>query len=285
MKSIRFFFTFLAAACFSGAIAQGPNPSNADKAIRTKMGHLRGLSDADRAPATHDLALQIRQLPSGADKVSLATGLANLSTEGDFGHKTLQEVATTLADALREAPMPATKQGPNFAYAELAQLAIYEKVKVSLHDPEYETALRDAVSTEKARAGADFTLTDLDGHPWTLSALKGKVVLVNFWATWCPPCRKEMPDMGTLYNRFKYQGFVILAISNEEIKTVKPFISQHNVPYTILLDPGNKVGSLYNIQGIPNSFVYDRDGKLVATAIDMRTEGQLLAMLAKAGLK
>jgi len=114
--------------------------------------------------------------------------------------------------------------------------------------------------------------------------LRGKVVLVNFWATWCPPCRKEMPDLEALYQQFKEQGFLILAISDEDISKVQPFIEQQHTTYPILLDPGGKVHELFQVAGIPKSFVYGGDGKLVAQAIDMRTRKQFLEMLAQAGL-
>jgi peroxiredoxin len=131
----------------------------------------------------------------------------------------------------------------------------------------------------------DFTLTDLDGKTWALKSLQGKVVLINFWATWCPPCRKEMPDLDTLYQRFKGQGLVILAISDEEADKVKPYLAERKATFPILLDPGRKVNELFRIHGIPKSFVYDRNGKLVAQSIDMRTQKQFLEMLGQAGLK
>jgi peroxiredoxin len=108
---------------------------------------------------------------------------------------------------------------------------------------------------------------------------------VNFWATWCPPCRKEMPDLEKLYEELKDKGFVILAISDEEADKVKPFVTERNVTYPILLDPGRKVNDLFQVEGIPKSFVYDRDGKLVAESIDMRTERQFRVMLETAGLR
>ena len=110
------------------------------------------------------------------------------------------------------------------------------------------------------------------------------MVLVNFWATWCPPCRKEIPDLEALYSLFQKQGFVVLGISDEEAGKVAPFVREHDIKYPILLDTGRRVNELFGVEGIPKSFVYDRDGKLVATAIDMRTQQQFLAMLAKAGL-
>ncbi|HEY8669912.1 MAG TPA: TlpA disulfide reductase family protein, partial [Terriglobales bacterium] len=114
---------------------------------------------------------------------------------------------------------------------------------------------------------------------------RGKVVLLNFWATWCPPCRKEMPDLETLYQRFAPQGLVILGISDEEAGKVKPFIEQQKISYPVLLDPGRKVNEQFQIDGIPKTFIYDREGKIVAQSIDMRTQKQFLKMLAQAGLK
>ena len=111
------------------------------------------------------------------------------------------------------------------------------------------------------------------------------MVLVNFWATWCPPCRKELPDLEALYQRFGSRGFVILAISDEEAGKVKPFVADQKLTYPVLLDPGRKVNELFQVEGIPKSFVYDRAGKLVAESIDMRTQRQFLEMLRHAGLE
>src|SRR6202008_994502 len=143
--------------------------------------------------------------------------------------------------------------------------------EASVDDPQFAAAMAKLEDDDKVHQTADFTLTDLNGKPWTLRDLRGKVVLLNFWATWCPPCRKEMPDLETLYQQFKDQGLLILAISDEDPGTVKPFIAQQKVTYPILLDPGRKVNDLFQIEGIPKTFVYDRNGKLVAQSIDMRT--------------
>jgi peroxiredoxin len=246
---------------------------------------LRALPDDVRAKTTKDLALKIRALPVVPNKLRLANGLASLSTEGDFGRDTLQEVTTTLADALREQPVPAAKDGPAEQYMELAQLVRYEHMQTTLSDPQLAAALAKLEADDQKRQQANFTLTDLEGKSWTLRDLRGKVVVVNFWATWCPPCRKEMPDLNALYQQFKDQGLVILAISDEEVGKVSPFIAEHKISYPILLDPGRKVNEMFQVEGIPKSFVYDREGKLVAQSIDMRTRGQFLEMLGQAGLK
>jgi len=259
--------------------------SNREKPIADQIRGLRGLPDDVRARTTKNLAIEIRQLPVTPNKLRLANSLAMLSTEGDFGHDMLQEVATTLAAALREQPLQAEKGQPPRPYIELAELVRYEHVQASLDDPQFTAAISKMEADNERREQADFTLTELGGKTWTLKEQRGKVVVLNFWATWCPPCRKEMPDLEMLYQQFKDQGLVILAISDEDAGKVRPFIAQQKVTYPILLDPGRKVNELFQIEGIPKTFVYDRNGKLVAQSIDMRTRGQFLEMLAQAGLK
>jgi len=257
-----------------------------EKPIVDQLKGLRKLDDKTRVQVTKQLAMEIRQLPAVPHKLGLAGALANLSTEGDFGRDTLQEVTTTLAMALREQPAPPQKDGsPNRHYMELASLVRYERMKAESNDPQYTEAMGKLQAADEARQNADFTLTDLEGESWHLQELRGKVVLVNFWATWCPPCRKEMPDLQALFNKYKSQGLIVLSISDEEAAKVTPFIKQENITYPVMLDPDGKVHKLYQVEGIPKSFVYNRDGQLVAQSIDMRTRGQFEEMLAQAGLK
>lgn len=272
----------LAAALLFAAVILAQKPANTvdEQPIADQIRTLRQLPDDARSRVTRDLALRIRKLAVTPNRLLLASGLANLSTEGDFGSDVLQEVANTLEQAVRD------EKGPHEAYyMQLAQLVRYERVALSLDDPAYTKAIARLEADDQARAGADFTLTDLSGKQHTLSGLRGKVVLVNFWATWCPPCRKEMPDLQALYDRFKGQGLVILAISDEDAAKVRPFLASKNITYPILLDPGRKVSEQFRLDGIPKSFLYDREGKLVAQAIDMRTRGQFLEMLKLAALK
>ena len=285
---------FAAASLATAVLAQNRPSSDASKTITEGIRKLRSLSDTDRAVATRSLALQIRALPAGAEKLDLAYSLANLSTEGDFGKDTLQAVTDTLTQSVKETPPPRyrpkdAKPGdpgkPAGPYEELAQLSTYEHMTVDLDSPDYQEALKDLAALDAKRATADFTLTDLTGKSWTLSQLKGKVVIVNFWATWCPPCRKEMPDLETIYEKYKDQGLVILGISDETVDKVQPFITEHKYTYPIMLDPGRKVNDVYEISGIPKNFVYNREGKLVAQSIDMRTMGQFMEMLKAAGIQ
>jgi len=265
---------------------QKDNWNAQEQPIFDQIKTLRSLADDERARTTKTLALEIRTLPSSPNKVKLALYLASRATEGDFGNATLREVATTLAEALRQQPQAEENGKPAAAYNELAQLARYEHMQVSLDDPQFAAAMAKLQADDERRQSANFTLTDLQGKTWTLKDLKGKIVLVNFWATWCPPCRKEMPDLDALYQRFRDRGFVILAISeDEETAKVAPYIAEHKISYPILLDPGAKVNDLFQVEGIPKSFVYNREGALVAQSIDMRTQKQFLEMLAQAGLQ
>ena len=269
------------------AVAQTAAPAwtKAETQIRDQINQLRSLPDDVRAKTTKQLALDIRALPKTLYKVRLAAGLSNLSTEGDFGKDTLQEVTTTLAEALREQPMPMNGTEPASPYVQLATLVRYEQMKASLDHPQLTAAIAKLAADDEVRAKADFTLSDLQGKTWTLRELRGKVVLVNFWATWCPPCRKEMPDLDALYKKFKDQGLVILAIDDEEVAKIKPYLTENPVSFPILLDPGRKANDAFRIGGIPKSFIYDREGKLVAQSIDMRTQKQFLEMLGQAGLR
>src|ERR1700682_1394817 len=259
--------------------------SSHENPIAEQIRRLRSLPDDVRARTTKNLAMEIRQLPVAPNKVRLANDLANLSTEGDFGRDTLQEVATTLAAALREQPVQAKQGQPPRPYVELAPLVRYEHVQASLDDPQFAAAISKIEADNARREQADFTLTELNGKTWTLKELRGNVVVVNFWATWCPPCRKEMPDLETLYGRFGSKGLVVLGISDEEAAKGEPFIRERKVSFPVLLDPGRKVNEMFVVEGIPKSFVYDREGKLVAQSIDMRTQKQFLEMLGKAGLE
>jgi len=266
------------------AQAAGPPANPEEQSITNQLKGLRKLPDSERSAATAQLAFRIRHLPKDQTKVRLAVALASLATEGDPGHQTLQQVADALADALAEQPQPNSDSDPAGPYIELAQLAAYEGVEVSLDAAPYREARRKLEDEDGQRAAADLTLTDLQGKPWRLSRLRGHVVLLNFWATWCPPCRKELPTLGELYNRYASRGLVVLGVTDETGDKVAPFIRDQRVPYPVLLDPGGKVSARFFVNGIPKTFAYDREGKLVATAIDMRTREQFLAMLAKAGL-
>src|SRR5712692_4999414 len=114
---------------------------------------------------------------------------------------------------------------------------------------------------------ANFKLEALDGHTVSLESLRGKVIFLNVWATWCEPCREEMPSMQTLYEDFKNnKDFVILAVS-QDIKgrsVVAPYVEKNGYHFTILLDPENRISETYEMSGVPETFIIDRKGQIVA---------------------
>ena len=262
-----------------------PAWTSVEEPILERLRTLRAVPDDRRAEATRKLAHDIRLLMSPS-QLRIATTLAGLATEGDFGKSTLQEVAGTLAAAIERVPPPPDKPGqPAMAYKYLAQLIRYEHVDVKMNDPQLKAAFAKLDDNDKSRSEANFTLKDLSGKSWTLQDLRGSVVLVNFWATWCPPCRKEMPDLDALYKRFRKSGLVILSLTDEPEAKVRAYLADKHFSYPILLDPGRKVNDMFIIEGIPKSFVYNREGKLTGQAHDMRTLSQFMQMLHEAGLK
>ena len=127
-------------------------------------------------------------------------------------------------------------------------------------------------TTEPIQPGLEmpnFTFPDINGREVSLSDHRGKVVLVNVWATWCPPCRQEMPSMQSLYEKFKGENFEILAVSidSEGRAAVAPFMRKMNLTFPSLLDPGETIRSLYGITGVPESFIIDKQGILVQKII------------------
>jgi len=126
------------------------------------------------------------------------------------------------------------------------------------------------VVPEISRQGApDFVSENLRGGNASLEDYKGKIVLLNFWATWCMPCRAEMPGMETLWKKYKEQGLVIVAISVDEGSRgrIETFSKLLDLSFPILLDPESKVSDLYEVSDMPTSFLIDRNGKLISRIV------------------
>ena len=260
--------------------ARAASPLSERSAIQQRIGRMRGLpTDADRARLAIQVAAEIRALPPGPAKLALAQSIGNLSTEGDLGKEALSAVVAAIDEAIHQTEAFAA------AYVQLASLVRYEHVPAPRPDPALDAADALLALRQQLVGENDFTLAALDGKTYSLSALRGRVVLVNFWATWCPPCRKEMPDMEKLYRAFEKKGLLVLAVSDEERDTVAGFLQSQGYTFPILLDPGHKVHAAFGVEGIPKSFLFNREGRLVAQSIDMRTERQFLEMLKSAGLE
>jgi peroxiredoxin len=118
----------------------------------------------------------------------------------------------------------------------------------------------------------NFRLEDLEGKKMGLKDFKGKVVFLNFWATWCSPCKEEMPSIERLQQKFREKDFIFLTISvdYEGRKSVKEFINKKNYTFLVLLDPKCEILDLYKVQRIPTTFIIDKTGKIMGQATGPR---------------
>lgn len=117
-------------------------------------------------------------------------------------------------------------------------------------------------------AAVDFTLPDLSGQPLRLADLRGKVVFLNLWATWCPPCRAEMPSMQALYERLRGRDFAMIAVAEDtNADDVAAFVKELGLTFPILLDTENRLPARFGVTGYPETFVIDRDGRVIKHVI------------------
>ncbi len=111
----------------------------------------------------------------------------------------------------------------------------------------------------------DFTLSDINGQPYTLSDHKGKLIFLNFWATWCPPCKAEMPSMQKVHDESDKDKFIILAVNvGEPEGSVRKFVETYKYTFPVLIDEGAKVSLKYRAYGIPLTYVIDQKGEIIA---------------------
>ena len=118
----------------------------------------------------------------------------------------------------------------------------------------------------------DFSLKDLNGKKVEIKQFKGKIIFLNFWATWCAPCKEEMSSLEVLHQKFKEKNFVLLTISVDYggLKSVREFMDKHRYTFPVLLDPKSEVLDLFNVKGIPTTFIIDKKGRMIGRAIGPR---------------
>jgi peroxiredoxin len=138
-------------------------------------------------------------------------------------------------------------------------------------------------AVDEPQPAADFQLPDLHGQQLRLHDQRGKVVLLNFWATWCPPCVHEMPLMDQLYQTLRQRPFVMWAVAMQEDRAkVAPFIDKHRFQFTVLPDGAGAVSTLYKLRGLPTTYLIDCRGNTVGWAVGPRewTSDPVRALLA-----
>jgi peroxiredoxin len=133
-------------------------------------------------------------------------------------------------------------------------------------------SLSNNVPVKLGAPAPNFTFPTLDGKMVSLSDYNGKVVFLNIWATWCPPCREEMPSMEKLYKELKGQEFEILAVSIDAsgATAVRPFMKEHGLSFPALLDTGGTIRGLYGMTGVPETYVIDKEGVIKQRIIGPR---------------
>lgn len=194
-----------------------------------------------------------------------------------------------------------TKQANNKADTSMSSSANGDSIKTTVIDSNSaknsstnsDTAKNPPVSLDTAANKnnlkaqlKDFKLKDLNGNDVSLSSLKGKNVYLNFWATWCPPCKAEMPDIEKLYEETKDTDLVILAVDiGEDKNTVKTFIDKNKYNFKILLDSNTAVAGDYNISAIPSSFFINKEGNLVSQKVGGMTLNEMREQVKAASKK
>lgn len=154
----------------------------------------------------------------------------------------------------------------------------------SCNNPEQKESTKETEEPSR-NAAIDFTLYDLDGVELTLSEQKGNIVLVDFWATWCPPCVVEIPHLIEFHDKYKDRGLVLWGVSlDNKREKIVDFVDKHNINYTILL--GNQsVAKSYNVQGIPTTILFDKENRIAykhvgfAPGMEEQLEEEILQLL------
>ncbi len=130
-----------------------------------------------------------------------------------------------------------------------------------------------SASTPAAR---NFVLRDVDNHKWTFASTKGKVVLLDFWATWCAPCKIEIPGFVEMYDRYKADGFEVVGVSMDtDLPGIKAFAGEHRINYPILIGAGaDGVSRAFDVEGLPTTVLVTRDGRICRTFVGETSKAQ-----------
>ena len=146
-------------------------------------------------------------------------------------------------------------------------------IPTDTEDPKTERLFREMgiIEVPHITPPVDFSLIDINGRQFTLSEFKGKIVFLNFWTTWCPECRIEMPSMEKLHRRLNGQDFEMIAVNIQEpALQVKNFLKKYQLTFTVLLDAKGEIGRQFGIRAIPATYILDKNGGIIGKAFGSR---------------
>lgn len=217
---------------------------------------------------------------------------ANSKIEGLFAEAALEWMGALDAAVNSEDRMLLREQERGAFDSEFLKLdELFQQRDFAFPQPHPSIVSRRALARLDGAANeiADFSLISADGATFRLRDLKGKIVLIDFWATWCPPCREAVPSLEKIHQDWKGRGVIVLGVDDESAGTIRSFNSKNGVTYPTLLDPDRKVHELFGVdgngQGIPLAVVFDREGKFVGRVPYPHNEESFLGVLKKAGLE
>jgi peroxiredoxin len=168
-----------------------------------------------------------------------------------------------LAEGPRDPASASTAEGEG-AHSDLLRTASVSGLDEAVRD-------LDLIRPPRPKQASDFSVSLLGGETLKLKAQRGKPVMVNFWATWCAPCREEMPAMERLYLKHRERGFLLLAVSvDSDASLVKPFLEKLKLTFPVTLDAKMDLANSYGVRALPASFLIDRNGYLTALALGPR---------------
>ena len=186
---------------------------------------------------------------------------------------TPQEVAAPPSATAAVTLLP---EGPSAPPTSAVATATSSRIEPTQHPAPTNASISRPKPPKAGESAFDFTLADLDGNEIRLSDYQGRRVMLNFWATWCGPCRIEIPHMVALYDEIGEQDFAILAINlRENPQKVRDFAEQQNMRFPVLLDPKGSIGGSYFVRAIPTSIFVDEDGVIEAVHVGTLTEKAL----------
>jgi peroxiredoxin len=211
---------------------------------------------------------QVESITDPAERSHLASLLLDDYAIYLLGKPILERVAQIHLDGTNR-----SDQDPE-AYGNLAQLIDAFNLNIGSETPSIGARLELYRLGRLISDQYDFTLPSLSGTKVSLRSFRGKAVLLNFWATWCPPCRSEMPILEKLHRDFAASGFTVLAVSDEDRSTVQKYMKEFGYTFPVLLDPDRRVFDHFRVLAIPATKVFSRDGTLIAE-LENTTEAEL----------